>query len=231
MGKIKFMATHGVAVLTGAAMCCAAFTANAGVMFYTDQTAFLAATSSTTLVDFEGIVGDTGSVAGDPITLGDVSVSTTGTDIAILTGKDSGSGNPFDSALVASGNGTPLQIDFADAFSNVWTAAGGDFGDSDSAGSTGVLRLFGLGNTLLDTQNVTVADMGAGIPRTFFGWTTDGGDVIERIEFDMVGNFEVVDDIRFGSAAAVVAVAEPGMLALFGLGLAGIGIARRKRTV
>lgn len=232
MNKIKSAAAYGAAVLTGAVMLFTGVTANAGVMFFTDQTAFLGATT-TSLIDFEGIAPDTGfetaSPIGAPIVIDGVSFdSTDPNDSAILAGKDAGAGNPFESALIGSGNGAPLSIDFSAV--GPLTAAGGIFGDSDSVGSTAVLSLFGAGNILLDTQNILVGDMGVGEAHTFFGWTTDGGDIVTRIEFDMVGNFEAIDDIRFGSAGTVVAVAEAGTMASFGLGLAGLAYMRRRKA-
>lgn len=227
MGRMKTIAARGAAVLAGGTMLFAAATANAGVMFFTDQTAFLGATT-TSLIDFEGIVGDGGNQVGTPLVVSGVSFSAPGSgDSIVLAGKNVGAGSPFDSALIATGNGGQINMDFSAV--GPLTAAGGIFGDSDSAGSTAVLRLFGAGNVLLDTQNIFVGDMGAGEPRTFFGWTTDGGDVVTRIEYNMDGTFEAVDDIRFGTAGAVVAVSETGTMAIFGLGLLGMAYARRRR--
>lgn len=223
--------TRCATVFTGAMMMFATYSANAGVMFFTDQAAFLGATGSTTLIDFEGIAPDAGFEVGTPfgapIVIGGVSFdSTSATDSAILAGKDAGAGNPFDSALIGSGNGAPLAIDFSGAGPMI--AAGGIFGDSDSAGSAAVLSLFGAGDVLLDTQNIIVGDMGAGEPHTFFGWTADGGDVIARITFDMTGQFESIDDIRFETAETVVAVSEVGTLAIFGVGLSALCFWRRR---
>lgn len=229
MNKLKSWGGRGLAALAGGAMFFAAFNANAGVMFYTDQASFLSATSSTTLVDFEGVVADNGSQLNNPLVVDGVSFETTvAGDTPFLAGKNVGVGNPFDSAVLASGNGGPLQIDFSGL--GALTAAGGLFGDSDQDGTQAVLSLFGAGNILLDTQNITVGDMGAGLPHTFFGWTTDGGDVITRIVYDMDGTFEVIDDLRYGTAGSVVAVSEPGVLAVLGLGVLGLGMARRKRA-
>lgn len=233
MGKTRSIAARGAAVLVGGTMLLAAATAHAGVVFFTDQAAFLGATTSPSLIDFEGIAADTGfetaTPIGAPLVIDGVSFDSTNPfDSVILAGKDAGAGNPFDSALIATGNGSPLSIDFSGVGPMI--AAGGIFGDADSTDTAAVLSLFGAGGILLDTQNILVGDMGAGEPHTFFGWTADGGDVITRITFDTVGNFEAIDDIRF-ETASVTTVDETGTLAIFGLGLLGLASARRKRAI
>jgi len=104
-----------------------------------------------------------------------------------------------------------------------FTAAGGIFGDTNSADSAATLKLFGAGDALIDTRNVTVGDMGQGLPHTFFGWVI-AGDEITRIEFDMVGTFEALDDFRFGQA-----VPEPSTMLLLLSGSAGFGFFGRRK--
>ena len=57
----------------------------------------------------------------------------------------------------------------------------------------------------------------------FFGFESDAG-AIGRVVFRGVGSM-VLDDVAFQKAAAVP---EPASIALFGLGLAGFAVARRK---
>jgi hypothetical protein len=82
----------------------------------------------------------------------------------------------------------------------------------------------------MDTQDVTVGDMGSGEPHTFFGWTTNGGDEITRIEFRVTDGLQLaaLDNFLYES---VVFTPVPTAAWLFGSGLLGlIGIGRRRQT-
>ena len=197
-------------------------TANAALInFYTNEAAFLAA-SSTTLIDFEGIVVSNSFVTADPVVVGGVSFDQFNAGLMTVCGSTSICvGAPFDSTVLS---GLEIEVDLTGAGSG-FTAAGGFFGDASDPGVSGKLELFGLGNLLIDTRNVTLGDMGAGEAHTFFGWTISGDD-ITAIKFTYTnGAAGVIDDFRFGSS---VAVAEPAVLAVYAMGLFGMGIIRRR---
>ncbi|MEZ5492004.1 MAG: PEP-CTERM sorting domain-containing protein [Gammaproteobacteria bacterium] len=208
--------------------------AHASVIFYTDRTSFETALSSYTLIDFEGIVADIGTTV-NPSTLveviGGVTFSVSSGAIAV-SGKNGQfmQDAPFNSAILFSNNSTPITADLTSAGPG-FTAVGAFFGNIHDAGDTAVLTLLGS-NGILDIRTIVAADMGAGTPSNYFGWTVFG-DIITGVKYDLIGgfvntgDFDGIDDFVFGIASATPAPA-PATIALFGLGLAGLGWSRRK---
>lgn len=81
--------------------------------------------------------------------------------------------------------------------------------------------------TILTMPAASLADGGT----TFFGFSDIGASILSISYFTGTGGDYVgVDDIRFGTATTAATVLEPSSLALFGLGLAGIGFARKKKS-
>ncbi len=199
---------------------------NAGIISYTDLGAFNAnsTTSVTTFDPAPFTFTDVGVVDGN--TYDDP--TSTSTSSMIVCGPNAGlscAGAPFDSNVVSNNFGQGyLSIGFASGT----TAAGGIFGDLDGPAGSGTLSVFGLGDALLWSSVVNYGDMGAGQPKTFFGFTTFGGDTIARIDFDIGSSFDAADDIRFGVASNGTPVPAPASLALLGLGLAGMCFVRRR---
>jgi hypothetical protein len=201
---------------------------SAGVIFYTDKSDFDANTT-TALMNFEGIVSDTGlSIAEEHVIDGITYTTDMAADsTAWICGKDR-CGDGLDSAIfVAAGSAADpanIIVDLTSAGSAL-TAAGGIFGDIDGpAGQSGMFKVYN-GIALLGTFDVAFGDMGAGLPKTFFGWTTTGSDQITQIDFIANVAFSGLDEFQYGTVVPVPAAAW-----LFASGLLGlIGFARRKR--
>ena len=94
---------------------------------------------------------------------------------------------------------------------------------SPSVSTTLNIRLFDAGVRALGSTSVT--GVNAATP-TFFGVVSDMG-AIGSLTFGVPGVGEFIDNITFGNAVAQLP--EPGSLALFGLGLLGLGVAVRRR--
>ena len=196
---------------------------SATVTFYDDLAAFMAVTT-TTLIDFEGIVADDFSVSSfeNPTIVDGVSFGSTSGTFAIAGKNSSISGSPYDSALLFSNNSSPITADLTTVGSG-FTAVGGFFGDIDSVGTLTTMTLIGTSG-ILDSRELITADMGLGTTSNFFGWTVSG-DTILTLTHDLAGSYEGIDDFRYGTVVPV-----PAAMWLFGSGLLGlIGYARRRR--
>ncbi len=221
-----------IAFVASVSMLFASQTHAATVTFYTDLASFQAVTS-TSLIDFEGIVGDTEFTIGSlSEVIGGVTFSVPSTLSAgiLFSGKDSTIfGAPFNSAMIVSSSGdpvTPITADLTSAGSG-FTAVGGFFGDLASTNST-TLTLTG-GSGVLDTRTVTAGDMGFGNPIGFYGWTITG-DTILSVKHDLTNSFEALDDFRFGTFDSLGPVPLPGTIWLLGSGLIGLfGFAKKRK--
>jgi hypothetical protein len=97
--------------------------------------------------------------------------------------------------------------------------------------SVTTLRLYDAGNVLLGTTVSGTADFPVGPPggswSTFVGFTF-ATNQIARVELiGAPGDLMGIDNVSF---YRVTGVAEPGTLALLGLGLAGLGLSRRRKA-
>jgi hypothetical protein len=96
-------------------------------------------------------------------------------------------------------------------------------GSGNAPANDGIMHVqfFDMNDILIDTMQAD--DSGLFSWEDFYGFESKSG-AIGRVVFADVG-YMVLDDVTFEGPAAVP---EPGSIALFGLGLAGFAVARRK---
>ena len=102
------------------------------------------------------------------------------------------------------------------------TAVGFDLLTSRGSTTLDIALFDAVGGALGATSVTGVNDATA----TFFGVISDRGAIVQ-LTFGIPGVGEIIDNITFGNAIAQLP--EPGTLALFGLGLLGLGVAVRRR--
>jgi hypothetical protein len=203
----------------------------ATVKFYDDLTVFNSK-SSTSLTDFEGIVGDSGSSSASSFT---------------IDGNTYSNVNRLNNVVICGATAAPCAGDSAFMYANGSlggirvildsgiTAVGGLFGDLNGPAEMGTLRVFGSDGSEFATQTVNYGDMLAGgEPPTFFGWTTTD-TVFTALEFSLAVGFEpnktwsAVDNFQFGQSLSQVPI--PASIWLFGTALVGfVGMARRRKV-
>jgi hypothetical protein len=82
------------------------------------------------------------------------------------------------------------------------------------------------GSQVTQTINFPPAINGGG---AFVGFV-DYGDLISSVTFNPSNDIVAFDDLRFGNSATNPSVPEPATLALLGIGLAGIGFSRKRKS-
>ena len=200
----------------------------ASVAFFTDRSIFESKLASSTLIDFEGIVGDSGSIFGSELVVDDVTFIADGysgsRNELMLSGKNvfGSSAIPMESALIIANYSYPIIIDLTTAGSG-YTAVGGFFGDiSDPLDP---LRIDIYGTTgLLDSRELMSASMKENTPSNFFGWIVEGDEIVS-LSYELYGNYEGIDDFVYGVATVPI----PAAFWLFGSGIISfIGFSRRR---
>lgn len=102
-----------------------------------------------------------------------------------------------------------------------------------SAGANVALDVFGVGDTLLESETLTGTLLASGFQEGFIG-LGEASPIVEATVTShgasgMSFNFSI-DDVLF-QGPTVRAISEPATLGVFGLGLAALALVRRRRTV
>ncbi|MDF2231737.1 hypothetical protein P2H44_04160 [Albimonas sp. CAU 1670] len=223
-----------------AAVCALAAPARALIVMYDDKAAFDAAARTLVLTDFEGLVGDREHLLplDEPLVVDGFRYGPRLN--AMVCGALRCDGQPFDSAVltkasISDGPSSDPNYAYGGLAIELWsgslgqpvTAFGGTFGHLVTGPTAGVIQVFtgDGGQTLYD---VVVSGMGAGVPKTFFGFTVDEGESLVRVSLVIPFSLPAMDDLQIG----VVKTPAPAPAALLAAGIAALGLGglRRRRA-
>lgn len=195
-------------------------TANAAIISYTDRTSFDAAAGATTIENFESFAVES-AFHTSPLDVGDFSLSMTGSPRTDFNFIDI----PPAQASETDVNGTngmrvltSNTVDLVFTFDSAITAFGADFMSLND-----VINRTDVG---VDGQTLSIPiASSSGLP-SFFGFTSD--TAFTTVTFHgLVNDAYGVDNVTY-TTTDESPVSTTGTLALLGLGLAGLGISRRK---
>ncbi len=197
-------------------------TANAAFITYTSESAWDTAVGASTTENFNSITVDT-PFHTSPVNVGNMTFSgftpsnPTFNEIA-TTDPHFGFTTTHVRLATSSVAGDQSRIDFVTGVS----AWGGDIANLEPSRASS-FTVFDAGDNALGIFNSYTAGTG------FHGFELTAGEVASYIVFNSatVDEFFGLDDAKFVTSEA--AVSEPGTLLIFGLGLVGLGYARRHK--
>ncbi|NQU68948.1 MAG: PEP-CTERM sorting domain-containing protein [Rhodospirillales bacterium] len=192
--------------------------ASATVTRFSDRTAFNNAISIDSQIDFNSL--DIGSLAAE-FPIGNAKFVSTN-----LSGLFISEGFGLPGQYLSASNLGAIQIDLVPGI----VAIGFDVSRLKSGSSS---FSFALSDA---TTSIASSSLTVGHGFSFVGFSSDMGDIRHIVitntaSFKSDGFFEAIDNVTLGRVEGSISMSEPGALSLFGLGLLGLGVARRRKAV
>jgi hypothetical protein len=206
------------AILATMMVCGVASQAHASTITYSNEGAFQAASASLTTIDFNGIAapGDFQAYGGGPLVLSGVTITGNNSmfviDPALYGSSYAGGG------FLNSDYSTPNVLTFADGSQ---TAVGFNFGGL--FGPTNFVVTLSTGDSFNISSSTSITGTNS---LDFFGVISSIPFTSFTVTMDDAPNYNAIDNLQFGIAA----VPEPATLTLFGFGLAGLRLYRRRQV-
>ena len=194
------------------------------------RNSFLGSLTGVGSEDFESFTGGTGTPisVSFPGSVGSISANLTSTGgVTVQNFSNAGRFATSGSNYLAVSSGAAFTLTFGTAI-GAFGFYGTDIGDF--VPSNMVITLTDINN--VTTQQIVGHTVNSGADNNSLFWGfTDTTNSYTSITFSNPGGGDTFgfDDFVIGDQQQIVAVPEPGMIAVFGLGLLGLGLARRKR--
>jgi hypothetical protein len=205
-------------------LCLGTGAANAALITYSDRTAFDSANPSLSFEGFENVTSIDQVLNGTNIADGVRFALTSGSDAYLApTGQSSNTSQ-------AVGVNTPASAGWEISFSTAVNAVGFDvfqnFGGGDQSGRTIIadVNVYGASG-LLGSFTTSIPSGAAGFAGVF-----SNSDLITSITVNNVDSYDVIDNVEFGLQQQAAEVPEPGLLGLFGIGIAGLLASRKRKS-